>query len=302
MVPSAREDHTWTADDSGTTAYLFGGRDGARVHGDLYAFDLAGASWRRLQPRGPRPDARFGHEAAWVDGLGLVVFAGQANATTFFGDLWLFDPVRERWRELPARGARPVPRYGTCSAIGADGRLWISHGFTEDGTRFFDTRAYDFGTERWSDETPAGRTPVARCLHGCFFADDGRFVLYAGQTTGVAALGDLWALDGAGTGSASWTQVEGPRPRDRNLYAFARIDGGWLVVGGRGAGGRALGDVHLVDAASLAVSPIRARGPRPPGRAGATLIPSTGGVFMFGGTDGRSAFRDLWRLELPASR
>jgi hypothetical protein len=299
--PAAREDHTWTIDPATGSAWLFGGRDGSTAFDDLWRFDARADRWERVQPGGPSPAARFGHTGTWVAGTGLVVWSGQAG-TSFFADLWAYDPGANRWRELPAAGAVPPARYGSCAALGPDGRLWISHGFTEDGTRFFDTRAYDFATERWSDETPAGRTPVARCLHGCFFADDGRFVLYAGQTTGVAALGDLWALDGAGTGSASWTQVEGPRPRDRNLYAFARIDGGWLVVGGRGAGGRALGDVHLVDAASLAVSPIRARGPRPPGRAGATLIPSTGGVFMFGGTDGRSAFRDLWRLELPASR
>ena len=56
----------------------------------------------------------------------------------------------------------------------------------------------------WTDETPAaGDRPVERCLHGCWWTDDGELGLYAGQTTGVT----------------------GPR---RPLDA-----GRWLMVGGR---------------------------------------------------------------------
>ena len=40
--------------------------------------------------RGPAP--RFGHEAVWIDGVGLVVWAGQAGPTSFFDDLWAYDP------------------------------------------------------------------------------------------------------------------------------------------------------------------------------------------------------------------
>ena len=60
--------------------------------------------------------------------------------------------------------------------------------------RFSDTRAYDFDAGRWTDETPDGAQPVVRCLHACWLTADGRLALYAGQTTGVRALGDLWAL------------------------------------------------------------------------------------------------------------
>src|SRR3970282_1583424 len=125
-------------------------------------------------------------------------------------------------RGLPGRAPTPIPRYGTCAAVGPDGRLWISHGFTEDGTRFADTRAYDFSAQRWSDEAHVGEAPVNRCLRGCWWSDDGQFVLYAGQTTGVAALGDLWSLRSAGTAAAAWTKEAGDLAPERNLYAFTR--------------------------------------------------------------------------------
>ncbi len=299
--PRAREDGTWTEQPASRTAYLFGGRDGSVLLDDLWAFDLDTNRWTRLAPEGRTPPRRFGHEAVWVDGIGVVVFAGQAGPTTFYDDLWAYDPAANTWRRLPDDGARPIARYGSCAALGPDGRLWISHGFTEDGTRFADTRAYDFTSGRWSDETPAGRVPVSRCLHGCWWTDDGRLVLYAGQTTGVEALGDLWSLAGAGTSAAAWTRATGDLPKDRNLYAFARHGDAIVVVGGRGLGSTFLGDAFTIDASTLEVRTLEVTGPKPPGRGGAMLIddPAGGRVILFGGKSSGGALADLWELSPP---
>jgi hypothetical protein len=292
--PAAREDHTWTVDHEAGIAYLFGGRDGATVFGDTWGYDLAAEAWTELAPSAS-PDARFGHEAVWVDGIGVVIFAGQAGST-FFGDLWAFDPAANAWAELPATGALPTPRYGSCAAIGPDDRLWISHGFTQDQVRFSDTRAYDFTTNAWSDETPTdGQRPVERCLHGCWWTDAGELALYAGQTTGTLALDDRWRLaDGA------WERVEGELPAGRNLYARARHDGTTLVFGGQAVDGSYLGDLwSLADGSDAAsqVEPVGV-GPQPVGRAGAELIVDgeRGRVLLFGGRTADGALDDLWVL------
>ena len=290
--PAAREDHTWTLDDAGEVAYLFGGRDGTTVFGDTWAFDLADEGWTRLEPAAA-PPARFGHEAVWVEGIGLVVFAGQADPLTFFADLWAYDPAADEWSQLPATGAAPVARYGSCAAIGPGGRLWISHGFTQEQSRFSDTRAYDFASGTWTDETPAGSRPVERCLHGCWWTDAGELALYAGQTTGVTALDDRWVLrDGA------WSRVEGALPPPRNLYARARLGSGTVVFGGLGLEETYLDDLWLLpddDAGALALDP--AGGP-PPGRAGAELIidATRSRGLLFGGRGGDGALDDLWIL------
>jgi hypothetical protein len=299
-TPPAREDGTWTAAADGRTAYLFGGRAGSTAFDDVWAYDLDTDGWTELTPDGERPPARFGHEAVWVDDLGVVVFAGQAGPTTFFNDLWVYDTVANRWSELAAGGSRPKARYGTCAAIGPDGRLWISHGFTEDGTRFADTQAFDFASGEWSDVTPDGQAPVNRCLHGCWWTDDGRLALYAGQTTGVTALGDLWSLSAAGTPAAAWERATGDLPPDRNLYAFARHDDVVVVVGGRGLDGY-LDDAFTIDALTLAVAPLQPEGDTPPGRAGAMLIddPARARVVLFGGKTADRSLDDLWELSLP---
>jgi hypothetical protein len=291
--PDAREDHTWTIDPGdGRLAYLFGGRNGATVFADLWAYDLASDAWSELTPPGG-PPARFGHEAAWVDGIGLVIFAGQVG-TTFFNDLWAYDPDANTWRALLATGDLPVARYGSCAAIGPDGRLWISHGFTADQVRFSDTVAFDFESNTWTDETPdAGARPVERCLHGCWWTDDEELALYAGQTTGATAIGDRWTFDGE-----TWTQVEGSEPPHRNLYARTRLDGATLVFGGQAVDKSFLADLWLIADGVVDAEPLSVDVAGPNGRAGAEMIADTDRdrVLLFGGRDDSGANAEVWEL------
>lgn len=290
--PAAREDHTWTLDGTGDVAYLFGGRDGATVFDDTWAFDLGGDTWTRLSPTAA-PPARFGHETVWVDGIGLVLFAGQAG-TSFFNDLWAYDPGADAWAELPAEGELPTPRYGSCAGIGPDGRLWISHGFTQDQARFSDTRAYDFETATWTDETPAdGALPVERCLHGCWWTDDGGLALYAGQTTGVTALDDRWVLRDDG-----WERIEGTLPPARNLYARVRQEAGTIVFGGQAVDEGFQNDLWLLADATVDAQSLSPAGDPPPGRAGAELVwdEAGGRAILFGGRNADGALDDTWVL------
>jgi hypothetical protein len=303
--PSAREDHTWTLAADGATAYLFGGRTTDNTPlADLWAFDLASDTWQEVAPVGGGPAARFGHNAAWAEGIGLVIFAGQAG-TSFFNDLWAFDPAASAWEQLPAGGAVPVARYGSCAAIGPDGRLWISHGFTSEGSRFADTVAYDFTAGTWTDETPVGERPVERCLHGCWWSSSGQLMLYGGQTNGILALGDLWALTpGPRSGTNAWAEVllAGGPPADRNLYASAPLDSSLeLVFGGQTHEGELLNDAWVV-VSDGAVEPFEAGGTAPPARYAAELIyhAERSRFLLFGGRGADGALDDLWELT-PAS-
>ncbi len=301
LSPAPREDHTWVITPDGATAYLFGGRDGDTIFDDLWAYDLATDAWSQVTDAGTGPAARFGHNAAWADGIGLVVFGGQGSAD-FFNDLWAYDPAANAWRALPATGASPVSRYGSCAAIGPDGRLWISHGFTSEGQRFADTRAYDFATDTWTDETPAGDAPIERCLHACWWTDADDLVLFAGQTTGVTSLGDEWRLHlGPRPGTNTWEQLSpGALPPERNLYASARWEAATLVFGGQGLDGGYLADTWWLNDADGAAAPLVVSGPGPGGRAGAELIadPARGRMLLFGGRSGPIAFDELWQLTI----
>jgi hypothetical protein len=289
--PQAREDHTWVVDDRGRYAYLFGGRDGDREFGDLWRFDLKNDSWKKLSPRGQRPTPRFGHSAVWVEGQGLIIFGGQ-RGPGFFDQLWAFDPDRRRWRELPADGQVPRERYGSCMIVGRDGRLWISHGFTNAG-RFDDTRAYNLTSQRWANLTPAERKPGERCLHDCFTSSAGELVLYGGQDDGAFALGDLWVMGR----DRAWDRLGDPRPKPRRLYAVTEAGDYAYIFGGAGEDNSNFDDLWRVDRETLAFERVRVEGAAPGPRFAGTLITDAkrGRLLLFGG-QGASARADLWEL------
>jgi Galactose oxidase, central domain len=294
-APEAREDHTWTLDPAGRAAWLFGGRDGGSEFADLWRYDLASDTWSRQAPIGPGPDARFGHTATWVDGVGLVIWSGQSSKA-FFDDLWAYDPTSNRWRKLPTEGPIPEARYGSCAALGPDGRLWISHGFTEDSGRFDDTQAYDFEAGRWTDETLDGTIAPIRCLHDCLWTPDGRLVLYAGQTTGTPAIGDLWTRGV----DAGWTSIADGPPPARQLYALAAIDGTAYVFGGGAKDGSTLRDLWLLDLSTLDWTEASPHGDRPSGRSGSAFVadPIGSRLLLFGGKREGRALGDVWGLSI----
>jgi hypothetical protein len=225
--------------------------------------------------------------------VGLVVWSGQGKSG-FFDDIWRFDPAANAWQQLPSTGDVPPARYGSCAALGPDGKLWISHGFTMEGGRFSDTRTYDFATGAWADVTPAGDHPIKRCLHDCFWSADQQLVLYGGQTDGTPALGDIWALDPE---SGAWTEGSTPAAAARQLYALAVVGDRALVFGGGALDGGYLGDAWWIDASTVTLSPLDvAAGPS--ARSDATLIsdPSRGRLLLFGGNDADGLRGDLWEL------
>jgi len=289
--PAAREDHTWTVDADGRFAYLFGGRDGGRDYGDLWRYDLENDTWKKLSPGGAKPQPRFGHSAVWIDGYGVIIFAGQRGAD-FFGDLWAFDPDQGKWKQLPANGAAPKRRYGSCMIVGRDGRLWISHGFTFAG-RFDDTRAYNLKQKRWASIAPDGRRPGARCLHDCFSSTSGELVLYGGQNDFTPALGDLWVTRPDG----SWKKEPDPKPRARRLYAVAEAGAYAYIFGGAGQDNIALDDLWRVNRETLRFERVRVDGAGPAARYAGTLItdPGRGRLLLFGG-QANAAKADVWQL------
>ena len=91
---------------------------------------------------------------------------------------------------------------------------------------------------------PDGPRPVERCLHSCWWTDDGALALYAGQTTSRLALDDYWTL-----ADGEWSEVTTALPPGRNLYARAQVDGATLVFGGQALDMSYLDDLWVPDPA-----------------------------------------------------
>jgi Galactose oxidase, central domain len=215
--PPARYDHSAVLDPVRQQLVVFGGRD-KQALGDTWIFDLATRRWREVPATGPEP--RFGHGAAYEAAhRRMLIVMGQG--ADFFNDVWAFDLDKESWTQLIANdrsAISPRPRYGQSAALDGQGRVLISHGFSDQG-RFDDTWAFNLAAARWVNLTPAsGPKPLKRCLHELIYeATADRLLLFGGCSSGFGPCpqGDLWAFD---LKTTTWTELmpNGAKPAARS--------------------------------------------------------------------------------------
>jgi hypothetical protein len=299
--PGPRSGHSWTVDPSSAVAYLFAGRGSTGPLADVWAYDLTADRWSQLRPDGEGPAARFEHGAAWVDGLGLVVFGGRTEAGVL-DDFWAFDPGANAWRTLDVAGARPPARAAACAALRADGRLWLYGGEGASGPAQGVLWTYDPGPSSWTQlEVDGG--PGGRAGSACWWSADDRLVVHGGLIPGAtsALFGDLWAFDPEAGADGAWQAVERADLAPRARAAVTTTSHGGLVVGGVGEADALLADAVVFDATSLTPNVLRPPADGPAARSGAALADDPEGerTLMYGGLGVSGALGDLWALDLP---
>jgi len=289
MLPPARRDHSLTTD--GERLVVYGGRSGGQTLDDAWAFDLTSNAWREIRAD-DAPPGRFGHNAVTVD-RSVMIFGGQGEGG-FFNDLWLLTPTLAQWAYIPTQDAPPAARYGAAAALEADGRLLVTHGFTNQG-RFDDTWEFAVLDNFWTEISPQGARPIERCLvRAVWDAGRERLIMFGGQTTATPFLGDTWALTPEG-----WIELTPElSPSPRNFYAMVYDEAASraLLFGGNTEDGL-VNDLWAFDSASNLWAQLAVAGEAPSPRAGHDATIATGGaVYLFGGSDGSSELNDLWVL------
>ena len=204
--PPARYDHSAVFDPVRQQLVIFGGR-ATETFGDIWIFDRATRLWRAVDSPGPAP--RFGHGAVY-DAAHRRMLIVMGQGADFFNDVWAFDLDHETWTQLKANdrsATAPRPRYGQSAVLDSQGRVLISHGFSDQG-RFDDTWAFDVAMARWVNLTPtSGAKPLKRCLDALIYETTAdRMILFGGCSSGFGACpqGDLWAFD---LKTTSWTEL-----------------------------------------------------------------------------------------------
>ncbi len=83
--------------------FVFGGKnfigDKANFLNDVLYYDELKNVWKEIKVKGPQPAGRFGHTMFCYYNY-LIVFGGQGEGQTVFGDLWVFDILKEDWHMI----------------------------------------------------------------------------------------------------------------------------------------------------------------------------------------------------------
>ncbi len=114
-LPSPRQPDGMLYDPATGRILVFGGAGGETgAQNDIWAYEPTGNRWIELNPRGPRPEKRWGAGIAY-DAMRrqVILFGGSpADQSKYYADTWLYDVAGNAWTELKPSGTLPSPRAG----------------------------------------------------------------------------------------------------------------------------------------------------------------------------------------------
>ncbi|CAE7762840.1 Lztr1 [Symbiodinium sp. CCMP2592] len=207
--PAARSEHIGAWDESRQVLQIHAG---SNLEGDLWAFDVASATWTRTITA-EVPAARSAHAAGWDPaGQSLWVHGGYNSQTkVWFRDIWRFQSGL--WT-LESNDAGPCGRQAHVAVwVASTSSLWVHGGWT--GThRLSDLWSYNQQAHGWQELAPLSPSgaPPARSHHIAVW-DGTNQVLWMHGGYNSSLLGDLWTLDAT---TLSWAEIQsdgGPTAR-----------------------------------------------------------------------------------------
>lgn len=171
--PGSREGHTLTA--VGNTLWVYGGRDGKKILGDLWCIELGSLKamervrWRQIPKCDVWPPARAYHSTVHYDD-GLYIFGGHDDSLVpSFNDLWEFNTRTETWSQVQCSGLLPEERDAHCATVVGD-NMFIFAGFRKpdewdrakelSGTFINDAFVFNFADNTWTSLAMMGPTPL----------------------------------------------------------------------------------------------------------------------------------------------
>jgi N-acetylneuraminic acid mutarotase len=221
----------------------------AYLDNDMWCLDLRTLTWSVACPGGAAstfaPSRRYAHAAAVV-GTTVLVHGGYNTRETYLGDLWAFDTVTCRWREVVPRGMAPTPRYAH-AAVSVGGTMWVFGGCAELSC-FREMWALDTATATWTKVALRGITPSPRAYH--IAAAIGRTIVVFGGRAGATYFNDMFTFD---IDSLTWQKVDqrGALPPEIAYHAAAVVAGRLVVFGGQDARSTLYNAVFVFNTATL---------------------------------------------------
>lgn len=260
--------------------YCFGGYDGSKNHDTLLLYSIAEERWIRPHHVGAANNHdMYHHEDHGTDTSIMVT------------------------------GTPPPGRNGHSATLAADAddeenaRIIIIGGWLGTGPlAASDMHVLDISnggkTLRWHQPAVKGTPPGPCNMHSADYVPKNKEVYVFRGGNGREYLNDLHALDAK---SLTWRKVNtvGQHPQQRANHSSALLEEtGELFIFGGWNGTERLNDIHILNIETSTWTCPRAGGVLPHPRAGMTLTPLRGRLFLFGGSGTSSkCFHDLQILD-----
>ncbi len=245
-------------------------------------------------PTGPR----WGTAVVKLDAGEVMLLGTAAPAGATLNDAWLRG-ADGQWTEIITSSIAPPARYCHCAVALPNNRVLITGGRDRSGL-VWDAWVLDVDNATWTEVAGSLPLPGVGC-HAAWHDSTGRAILVEGQSRG-GNLGRTWSFDPA-TYAFTLLSVANAPPgrRDGSLIADPSGDrlllyGGATVVFPQ-ADARQLTDLWSFDGTDWTELTVDV-GPAPRRYPALALSQSRQLMLLFGGTNERMDFNDLWALDL----
>lgn len=309
--PGARAGAALGFDPRSRRLVLLGGRRGAAVLADAWAWD--GASWSRLPE--PGLPARSGHALALDPVQGrLLVFGGRGQDGAPLGDTWSYDGAA--WLRLATAG--PAPRSAAALAPVAAGLL-LSGGLGAGDLGLGDTWHWDGAS--WSEAAPADPCPQdaplspsgPRCRGGAVLVPLAGQAFLMGGLLGPRPLAGppgrpeiddvAWRWDGAAwsaTPSDMIASASAAALLARSHHAATALSTTQALIGAGDSPGGLRQDFYVLEATSGRARPLLGLAPAPRAETALAYDPDRDEVILTGGRGATGELADAWSFHLDA--
>nr|XP_006014434.1 PREDICTED: multiple epidermal growth factor-like domains protein 8 [Latimeria chalumnae] len=148
----------------------------------------------------------------------LLLFGGKLGSGLLANDVWLYNPLDNRWRELARTSSQQPPGLANHAAALVDGWLYVFGGHTQDDSFSSETYQFYLKTGVWQLVIPSGgKPPAAAGLSMVYHAASCSLIVYGGHHPSTASICLTTVLSTARRGPASRT------PNIRGVQTFARV-------------------------------------------------------------------------------
>ncbi len=295
--PAARWGHVAVYDAPRDRVLVATGDDGVgRRFDDLWAQQLPGGEWTRIEPVGERPAARV-TAAAVVDAARdrLLMFGGD-DFSGGTDDVWALDLEAHTWRRLP-----PGPSRRFDAAAVTDGRrAWVFGGYAPGYVPLADLWELDLERDAWRELPAADPRPSPRTnLVMAHDAARDRLVIFGGHAgADDPPRWDTWAYR---LPEGRWEPLApgGTLPDAFTHQAYETLPdcGVVFVFGGDNDDRLDVASLFALDLrAPEAFARIEVVAPPPPRRHSTLVADRRGELHVFGGWMGSDALDDAWRI------
>lgn len=220
--------------------------------GTTWGYDPVANTWGALNPKGKLTPARLGASMAYNSNTGKVFLFGGTDMTTWYNELWLYDPVVNTWTRLspteedePKKGATTttvapntiMPSGRSDAGMAFDpssGKVILFGGMDSSYACLADSWSYDPVTKKWMQLAPQGESPAARSAHAMAYdRHSGKVILFGGIDSQFTSYNDTWAYD---VKANAWTNLnpagESPAARGRMVMVYASGIDKLILFGG----------------------------------------------------------------------